>query len=226
MGKQQNKKLKQSPDKEEKVFEFFTTENKDKNLENQSIQKSDSQTVTTTDTVFSEAKNAETSWAAQIEEIEEAKLKNMEAKTSQEPQRTRKTTANSKTNHVQTNNKINTYQTTNGTKQPNTTKVDHQKQTETRSVNAKTTTSKPNKTTSPDTEHVSDKKDQSASDTSPSHEKTLNLPVLQKLLQLTTKNLNQDNGLSSSLNLKEEKLYSQTLPQDKEFAQRMRMHLS
>ncbi|CAG8686519.1 5765_t:CDS:1, partial [Dentiscutata heterogama] len=70
---------------------------------------SDLQTVTTTDTVFSEAKNAETSWAAQIEEIEEAKLKNVEAKTPQEPQRTCKTTANSKTNHVQTNNKINAY---------------------------------------------------------------------------------------------------------------------
>ncbi|CAG8695242.1 15264_t:CDS:2, partial [Dentiscutata heterogama] len=86
----------------------------------------DSQTVTTIDSVFSEAKNVKTSWAVQIEEIEEAKLKN----------------------------------------------VDHQKQTETCSVNVKTTTSKSNKTASPDTEHVSDKKDQSASDTSPSHEKT------------------------------------------------------
>ncbi|CAG8801769.1 831_t:CDS:1, partial [Dentiscutata erythropus] len=143
-----------------------------KNLENQSIQESDSQTVTTTDTVFSEAKNAETSWAAQIEEIEEAKLKNVEAETSQVPQRTRKTTANSKTNHVQTNNKTNAYQTTNGTKQPNTTEVDHQKQTETRSVNTKATTSKSNETASPDTEHVSDENDQSANSTSPSHEKT------------------------------------------------------
>ncbi|CAG8741913.1 14016_t:CDS:1, partial [Dentiscutata heterogama] len=146
--------------------------NKDKNLENQSIQESDSQTVTTIDTVFSEAKNAETSWAVQIEEIEEAKLKNVEAKTSQEPQRTCKTIANLKTNHVQTNNKINAYQTTNRTKQPNITEVDHQKQTETRSINAKTTTSKSNKTASPDTEHMSDEKVQSASDTAPSHEKT------------------------------------------------------
>ncbi|CAG8643687.1 10600_t:CDS:2, partial [Dentiscutata heterogama] len=87
-----------------------------------------------TDTVFSEVKNAETSWAAQIDKIEEAKLKNMEAKTSQEPQRTQ--------------------------------------QTETRSVNAKTTISKSNKTASPDTEHVFDKKDQLASDISSSHKKT------------------------------------------------------
>ncbi|CAG8477849.1 24327_t:CDS:2 [Dentiscutata erythropus] len=129
---------------------------KDKNLENQSIQESNNQTVTTTDTVFSEAKNAETSWAAQIEEIEEAKLKSIEAKASQEPQRTHKTTANPKTNHVQTNNKTNV-------------------------VNITTTTLKSNETASPNTEHMSDKKNQSASDTSPSQETTPKSTILTEI---------------------------------------------